>query len=136
MDGFAGGAAGCGGGGGFPCLGECGFRGLRDEIDEAVRGSKARAIVLFRNIARGDKFHAAFSLTHVPEVGLATLEFRIRPRKSHAVVMHMIWREVARLGLITRNLAPGCAENDPLSHPRHSRVRRARGRRGFGGSVS
>src|SRR5215475_5709319 len=45
-------------------------------------------------IVQRGKVHPALALTHVPKVGRATVELRVRPRPPHAVMMDVVRRKI------------------------------------------
>src|SRR5688572_26962139 len=51
---------------------------------------ESSAPVLFPQFLHGDKLHPALPVPHVPEVRLASLKLRLRPRHPDPVVMHVI----------------------------------------------
>ena len=82
------------GGADFPGLQQRGFGWRGEQVHELMARFEAGGAVLFPDIVHGHKLHAALVVAHVPEVRLAALELRLRPRPPDAVVMNVLHGEV------------------------------------------
>src|SRR5688572_5424042 len=107
-----------------------------------------------------DKFYRACAGAHIPEIGLATFKFRLRPGEPEAVMMQMFWRIVIRddatrwridrmdiaaaakdwldvrarqfaFGLIAQHLSPGRFDSEFVARARQFYATRRRAGLGF-----